>query len=73
MRLIGAVCVNQDIIHDLHTCRGEAASKGVHEEIGSILADLTPIVNIAFFSLAGASLMLVSSACFTVPSSYTSP
>ena len=43
-----------------HACRGEAASKGVHEEMGLILADLTPIVNMAFFSLAGASLILVS-------------
>ena len=40
-------------------CRGEAASKGVHEEMGLILADLTPVVNMAFFSLAGASLILV--------------
>ncbi len=46
---------------NVYGCRGEAASKGVHEEMGLILADLTPIVNMAFFSLAGASLILVSS------------
>ena len=39
--------------------RGEAGSKVAHEELGSALAHLTPIVNGAFFSLAGASLILV--------------
>ena len=42
-------------------CRGEAASSSIHEELGVALTDLMPIVNMAFFSLAGASLILVSS------------
>ena len=43
----------------MHACRGEAASKGIHEELGQTLAELMPLVNMAFFSLAGASLILV--------------
>jgi hypothetical protein len=31
----------------------------MHEELGVALAHLTPLVNMAFFSLAGASLILV--------------
>ncbi len=45
--------------YPLHACRGEAASKGIHEDLGTALTHLMPLVNMAFFSLAGASLLLV--------------
>ncbi|EIE22773.1 hypothetical protein COCSUDRAFT_42394 [Coccomyxa subellipsoidea C-169] len=38
--------------------RGEAASKAIHEDLGIALTHLMPLVNMAFFSLAGASLLL---------------
>ncbi|BDA45644.1 hypothetical protein COCOBI_07-4310 [Coccomyxa sp. Obi] len=38
--------------------KGEAASKGIHEDLGTALTHLMPLVNMAFFSLAGASLLL---------------
>jgi hypothetical protein len=40
--------------------RGEAASKAIHEDLSIALTHLMPLVNMAFFSLAGASLLLVS-------------
>ena len=49
-----------------NTCRGEAASKALHEELGQTLAELTPLVNMAFFSLAGASLILVGCPAHTL-------
>lgn len=54
-------CDKQNASEQAKPCRGEAASKGIHEELGHTLAELTPIVNMAFFSLAGASLILVGS------------
>lgn len=50
-----------------HGRRGEAASKGIHEDLGIALSQLMPLVNTAFFSLAGASLLLVR------PSGHTGP
>ena len=43
-----------------------AASKALHEELGQTLAELTPLVNMAFFSLAGASLILVGCPAHTL-------
>ena len=40
-------------------CRGEAAAGRVHEELAAALGAIMGVVNMAFFSLAGASLVLV--------------